>query len=543
MRTPLFGLGQQGKSPNVTAQTRVNMYLQIETVPDGTQIAAYGTPGTLLRGSFGDTPIRGSVAVGDLKYDVHRGNFWSVNNAGVKTVIGTLSTTTGKVGVASSGSQIMIVDGQFGYIYSLVPLTAAPVAISSITRSGSQATLTTAAPHGLVSGNIMVLAGVTPAGFNGSYTVTVISPTVVTFTMDADPGGNATVMGTYALTTFAQITAAGYVPADTVTWQDQYFIQASAASKRFQICALTDGMRWDPLDFSSADSTAGNIVRTFADHGELIHAKTDAWEFWGDSSAQDFPYKRLGSAVLMWGLAARWSMCKFRDTVMALVRPQGGGVQVGMLTGYTMQVVSTPNLDAVIKTYPAVEDATAFHYMLDGHPMYQVNFPSAPNGGASWLYDGLTNAWSQVRTGLVGRHLGELGVLWLGNMIVSDYSSGNFYQLDENTFTDNGAPIYAEIISQHYKGEEWISFVQMWVDIESGVGLPTGQGSDPKVMIAVSKDGGHNWGYERTMTMGKIGQYKGKRCMLNRFGRARDWTFRLRISDPVKRVLLGAFLK
>lgn len=69
--------------------------------------------------------------------------------------------------------------------------------ISTITRVGTLATLTTAAPHGLATGNQVTISGTTPAGFSGTYIITVTGASTFTYVMAVDPGGNATVMGTY----------------------------------------------------------------------------------------------------------------------------------------------------------------------------------------------------------------------------------------------------------------------------------------------------------------------------------------------------------
>lgn len=71
--------------------------------------------------------------------------------------------------------------------------------ISSITRVGTTATLTTAAAHGLETGNYVTVIGTTPAGFSGTFMATVTGPTTFTYVMAADPGGNATVVGTYVV--------------------------------------------------------------------------------------------------------------------------------------------------------------------------------------------------------------------------------------------------------------------------------------------------------------------------------------------------------
>lgn len=71
--------------------------------------------------------------------------------------------------------------------------------ISSITASGTTATLTTSAAHGLTTGDQVSITGATPAAYNGTYTVTVTSPTTFTYVMASAPGGNATGVGTYTI--------------------------------------------------------------------------------------------------------------------------------------------------------------------------------------------------------------------------------------------------------------------------------------------------------------------------------------------------------
>lgn len=46
------------------------------------------------------------------------------------------------------------------------------VNISAISRSTGYATITTAASHLLLAGDLVVIAGVTPSGYNGNYVVT-----------------------------------------------------------------------------------------------------------------------------------------------------------------------------------------------------------------------------------------------------------------------------------------------------------------------------------------------------------------------------------
>jgi hypothetical protein len=79
------------------------------------------------------------------------------------------------------------------------------------------------------------------------------------------------------------------------------------------------------------------------------------------------------------------------------------------------------------------------------------------------------------------------------------------------------------------------------LDLERGVGLATGQGSDPTVMLRLSRDGGHTWGEPLTMSAGTLGAYT-TRVIARRLGQARDTVFEVTVSDPVAWSLVNAWL-
>ena len=77
------------------------------------------------------------------------------------------------------------------------------------------------------------------------------------------------------------------------------------------------------------------------------------------------------------------------------------------------------------------------------------------------------------------------------------------------------------------------------------MGLNTGQGSDPQVMLRWSDDGGHTWSNEHWVTMGGIGTY-GTRAIWRRLGmtlKLRDRVLEVSGTDPVKITIMGAELE
>ena len=61
------------------------------------------------------------------------------------------------------------------------------------------ATLTTVAPHGLITGNRVTISGATAAQYNGTYVITVTGASTFTYTMTSNPGADATVVGSYTV--------------------------------------------------------------------------------------------------------------------------------------------------------------------------------------------------------------------------------------------------------------------------------------------------------------------------------------------------------
>ena len=79
------------------------------------------------------------------------------------------------------------------------------------------------------------------------------------------------------------------------------------------------------------------------------------------------------------------------------------------------------------------------------------------------------------------------------------------------------------------------------LDIQTGVGLDTGQGSDPVVMFRYSADAGYTWSNEREMQIGRRGAYR-TQVETWRLGYARNFVFEFSGSDPVVIGLINCYL-
>jgi len=259
-------------------------------------------------------------------------------------------------------------------------------------------------------------------------------------------------------------------------------------------------------------------------------------EFWQNVGGSGFPYTKILGADVEYGLAARWSVGKFAGTYAFLSKNREGQVTVSALDGYSIPTrISNHELEHLINGYVAVSDATGFGYMLGGHPMYQLNFPTA---GKSWLYDGSTKYWSELRYGASGRHRADMSVDFIDQTIVADYENGKLYKLLNTVYTDNGEEIHTIVRGRHiYKDKKKVRFTRLELGIESGVGGST----EPVAGLRVSKDGGHSWGTQTFAPMGQTGEYT-KRCIWRKLGSGRDMVPEITVTDNVKRVFTDATL-
>ena len=232
-----------------------------------------------------------------------------------------------------------------------------------------------------------------------------------------------------------------------------------------------------------------------------------------------------------------WSVAKFDNSLMYLASNTMGEVMLVRSSGYTPIPVNDDEWHTLINGYATVSDATAFSYLLGGHPMYQINFPSE---GKSWLFDGKTQVFTELKSHDITRHRAEIYSHFLNKNYVSDYTNGKVYKLDPDVYTDNGEPILRQLRSKHVFSKNHVNMIidRFQLLMATGSGLVSGQGSNPQAMLRYSKDLGRTWSTELWKDIGKIGKYI-PRVIWRSLGRARDWVFELSISDPIKVVITG----
>ena len=348
--------------------------------------------------------------------------------------------------------------------------------------------------------------------------------------------------------TFVEITDPDFPGAKTVGFIDGYFVFNQPDSQRLWVTSLYDGTMVDPLDFASAEGAPDPIVAVNVNHREIWVFGTNSVEVWYDAGTSPFPLQRIQGAFNELGCLAPYSVAKLDNSVFWLGNDARGYGVVYRANGYTGVRVSTHAIEYAIQSYGDVTDAIAYTYQQEGHLFYVLTFPTA---NKTWVFDVTTGLWHEragFDNGYFTRHRSNCQMNFQSQTVVGDFLNGNIYALDLNTYDDNGA---AQKWVRSWRalptGENNLRrTVQhtLQLDCESGVGLNTGQGETPQVMLRWSDDGGHTWSNEHWASMGKIGQYF-RRVLWRRLGvttKLRDRVYEVSGTDPVKITIMGAEL-
>ena len=290
------------------------------------------------------------------------------------------------------------------------------------------------------------------------------------------------------------------------------------------------------------------LISLFVDHREVWLFGTQSVEVWYNAGTSPFPLARIQGAVNEFGCAATYSVAKLDNSLFWLGADARGQGIVYRANGYVGQRVSTHAVEYAIQSYGTISDAIAFSYQQDGHAFYVLTFPTAQK---TWVYDVSTGAWHE-RAGFANgqfiRHRANCQTFFNNKVVVGDFENGNIYAYDLDYFSDGDFPQKWlrswRALPQGQNNLTRTAQHTLQLNCETGVGLITGQGDNPKVMLRWSDDGGHTWSNEHWTDMGKIGAY-GYRAFWRRLGmtnKLRDRVYEISGTDPVKLAIMGAEL-
>lgn len=579
-KTQVKFVGQAYKMPAVqlNAQTCVNWYQTFD--PSGKFPAAL-IPDPGLEVKFENTvksPVRGLFALNDILFAVCGDTFYEVQPNFHFRFRGTLKSSVGQVRMIANDNQIFLTDGINGYVYQyketdeyvrnefvVIGNTSSQIGdprfdgsgLDDLTNGGSytgstekeyliqiDSASTTSDPdtfkwsdNGGVSFN---QSGVKITGNNQ----TLNDGVYITF-----ENKNSHTQGdkwTFSVT----LDDSFYVPL-VPAYQDTYGIYVRQNSQRWYISDINNFRKVNALDFALADAWADNLTVAISIREELWLIGRTTTEVWYNIGADVFPFERRSNLLIKYGCLAPYSVAVGHNNILFwLANNEEGGRVIISAPSYTPEIISTEPLNAELESYERVDDAIAGVYQWDGHIFYWITFPTADR---TWVYDLTTKSWHEKRSTLVnedpavsderqGRWRANCYAYYQGDHLFGDFESGKIFKLARGVYTEDGNYVLRERTTQSLDDNlERLSVYSLEIDMQKGIGLTqqTAQGHDPQISLQISYDGGVTWGNELWRSMTKTGKYA-QRIKWNRLGTSDSFVFRVKVTDPVYCVLLGA---
>jgi hypothetical protein len=405
---PLFGVGTKGRSPEVSAQRRINMYTEQPSDQDKSGSVLYSRPGlspAIFRNNaagFGGGPFRGVIVAQrvlsaglptqrtvDIVFGAIGANAVVSFNNPDRFLVATdvFQTSSGPMVYADNGTQILGVDGRSAYAcdYSVGGFTQTDLA-------GSVANL--------------------PAGATSVCAIA-----------------------------------------------SRFVINDPSNKGRFWWSAPLDYTSWSGLDFATAESFPDPLEAVHAFRGELILFGSMTTEFWAPVTDG---FARTGGSGVDWGLVSQQTIAEVDGSLFFLGRNAGSDAKVVALRGYQAQPVSTPEVERDINAN-FTGPVSACVIRKSGATFYVLR-----TAARTWAMNSATGEWSEWQTG-DENFCGKFSFFAYGRQSVTDATTATVYEVDSEAYVDGDVSMVREVTSRHvFHDMERMTVWELRLDVETG---------------------------------------------------------------------------
>lgn len=313
----------------------------------------------------------------------------------------------------------------------------------------------------------------------------------------------------------------GFGGASDVDFLDGFLIFTVPDSKVAFVSGL-NALTFNALDFTSIEGSTDNLLGLIVDHREIIFLKERSVEIWFNAGiAVGFPMARSPNGYLEVGCAARDTAAKLGGAVYWLA----DDFTVRQLSGTNPLIVTSAGVAKFIRNGI---DPFAFAYTFEDKHYYTLTFE-----GVTIEYDIIATEWHNRET--FNRSNWEVFTVIeaYGKNFALDSQSGKVGDLSNLVRTEFGGVqkvfwTYQEIASEGKR----ILHDRFELGIGTGVGLTTGQGSDPQISLLISDDGGKQFYHFDTRSLGKTGEFL-DRVYWSNLGSSYNRVYRNEVSDGV----------
>jgi hypothetical protein len=329
---------------------------------------------------------------------------------------------------------------------------------------------------------------------------------------------------------------------------DGYFLAFDTNTSKLAISNLLDGLTWDPSQFAQRSIAPDPWRAMLVSNREIWLIGEQTGEVWYDAGSFPFPLAPVPGAFYPYGIIAPFSAATVGQSVMWLTGTADGAGQIVRARGYTPEVVSTRAVEQHIRRYArdvGISDAEALVYQTMGHLLYVLRFPAA---NATWVWDDGLGLWHEVGTWnpTLNRYdvwSPRVHCFAFNKHLVGHAQTGTIAELGTRFGTEADGKVIRRVrVAPGVTANDRRLFnARFQLQLEPGLGVASGQGSDPQVMLRTSKDGGKTWSHERHCGAGKMGEYH-KRVFWTRNGSGKTDGVEVSVSDPIPWRILNAWV-
>lgn len=333
-----------------------------------------------------------------------------------------------------------------------------------------------------------------------------------------------------------------------------FFIALNITDSQIRISEYADGATWDPTQFRARANGSDNWQAMLVIHNEIWLMGSQTYEVWYNAGTSPFPFTPIQGMFFNQGIASAATLVQIGESAAWLSSNNQGFGMVMLTDQYAPVRISNHSVEYFLQKFVedggSLSDADAMTYQSGGHTFLCISIPGMET---SWAFDLTTKMWSERASWLSSPEspVSQWG-LWEPNFCVNAFDrvlvgsrfNGKIYELSQNFFDDHGRAIRRMRRTPHLfdpSGKNLIVYYSFELDMQTGNGLATGQGSNPLVMLNISDDGGQTWGTEMMESSGAIGEYK-QRVWFWGLGAARDAVFEITVSDPVAWMIVNAWV-
>lgn len=277
------------------------------------------------------------------------------------------------------------------------------------------------------------------------------------------------------------------------------FVYIVRNSGQFYWSAVGSAASIDGTAFAIAESSPDATIRAEILADAIMFGGETTCEWWTPSDDPDLPYYRSPGQRYSKGVLAAYSVIQADNSLFWVGIEEEQGPMV-YRTGAQPIRVSTAAIETALSRCLQPEKCTAFRSVRDGVTFYVLNIPEV----GSFAYDVGEGKWSRWTS--KGRDTFRIACGGYG--LFGDDTTGQIWTLDGEVETDGDDEII-RIASAYVpmpSGVTRLSNISLLT--VKGVGLATGQGSDPVVDMRYSTAPDGDWSDWMSASLGRVGDRK-----------------------------------